>query len=164
MAVLNSFLQVFIVLGRYNFVSISTTTWQGASDELSMILLYAFGKMYISSLSCKSTMYYWWIISSASVSPHSSIVVNFSVFPAILQGPPRQSGIFITSLLIRNILISIQIMAEITSEGLIFSTEIYEFLTRSQYSWDIGHTFVTYSNVYCCEKRSLKNNLTWGTL
>ena len=100
MAVLNSFLQVFIVLGTYNFVSISTTTWQGASDELSMILLYAFGKMYISSLSCKSTMYYWWIISSASVSPHSSIVVNFSVFPAILQGPPRQSGFLITSLLI----------------------------------------------------------------
>ena len=106
-AVLSSFLQVFIVLERYNFVSISTTTWQGASDELSMILLYAFGKMYISSLSCKSTMYYWWIISSASVSPHSSIVVNFSVFPAILQGRPRQSGGYINPLFIRHIWISI---------------------------------------------------------
>ena len=91
-----------------------------------------FWKMYISSLSCKSTMYYWWIISSGSVSPHSSIVVNFSVFPAILQGPPRQS-FFLNSLLIRNIWISIQIMAAITSEGLIFSTKIYDFLTQSEY-------------------------------
>ena len=84
---------MFIVLGTYNFVSISTNLTGGIRWVVYDIVV-RFWKMYISSLSCKSTMYYWWIISSASVSPHSSIVVNFSVFPAILQGPPRQSVCF----------------------------------------------------------------------
>ena len=150
MAVLNSFLQVFIVLGRYNFVSISTTTWQGASDELSMILLYAFGKCTFPPCHVKVPC----TIDGLYLVPLFPLTLpllsTFLYFLRYYRVPQGKVGFFITSLLIRNIWISIQIMAEITSEGLIFTTEIYEFLTRSQYSWDIGHTFVTYSIVYCC--------------